>query len=123
MVYNLYIYSKQSDIVIHFFVSLLYQFIHHSNLFFFLVCSLLVLNDTSVLSHNKSRRVIKFCGTTVTILIVICSVIHILRANSRFVRVEGGGGVEACGPTPTQFTNLLGVRITSITDLITNLVH
>ena len=43
----------------------------------------------------------------VTILLVIRSVTDVLRAH--------------CGLTPTHFTNLLWVRSTSVTDLITNL--
>ena len=51
-------------------------------------------------------------------LLVIRSVTDVLRAQSRFVKfVEG----EAAGQPSTHFTNLLWVRSTSVTDLITNL--
>ena len=53
-------------------------------------------------------------------LLVIRSVTDVLRTQSRFIKfIEGGG--EAEGGTPTHFTNLLSVRSTSVTDLITNL--
>ena len=53
-------------------------------------------------------------------LFVIRSVTGVLRAQSRVVKLGGGGGGGQTEP-PTHFTNLLGVRSTSVTELETNL--
>ena len=48
---------------------------------------------------------------------VISSVTDVFRTQSRVVKFGGGGQTEP----PTHFTNLLWVRSTSVTELITNL--
>ena len=53
-----------------------------------------------------------------SIVLVIRSVSDVLRAQSRFVKFVG---VKPQAEPPTHFTNLLWVRSTSVTDLITNL--